>query len=60
MKKIEKPKKSKKLCAGCTENFYNGNNSYGVKECWNFKSARVIKRKAVPIWQRPLWNMPMV
>lgn len=33
--------KSKRLCAGCRENFYNGNNPIGVKECWMYKRAKV-------------------
>lgn len=39
-----KVKKSKELCSGCRENFYNGNNQYGIKECWYYKSAEVVKK----------------
>ena len=35
-----KPKKEK--CLGCHDDFYNGNNPYGIKECWHFKDARVV------------------
>lgn len=27
---------TKKDCIGCYNNFYNGNNNLGVKECWSF------------------------
>lgn len=48
--------KSKSYCIGCTENFYNGNNEYGISECWSFKSAKLIKRKKVCMSQIPPWN----
>ena len=48
----------KMYCAGCRDNFYNGNNPMGVKECWCFKTAKIVKRKFVPITQAPPWNMP--
>jgi len=35
----------KKYCIGCRQNFYNGNNSYAIKECWNLKDAKVWWRK---------------
>jgi len=51
------PKKmDKKHCAGCHNDFYNGNNPLGVSECWSLKTAKLIKRKAVHIDQRPPWN----
>lgn len=34
----------KKYCIGCEDNFYNGNNPYGVKECWSLKTAKVKTR----------------
>jgi hypothetical protein len=49
-----------KHCIGCSENFYNGNNPLGVKECWNLKNARLILRKRVGMWQRPPWEQPPV
>jgi hypothetical protein len=41
-----KPKESerKKLCAGCSEDFYNGNNPLGVKKCWCFESAKKVDK----------------
>jgi len=32
----------KKYCVGCRNNFYNGNNQYGIKECWLLKDAKVV------------------
>lgn len=46
----------KKHCAGCRDDFYNGNNEYGIKECWMLKSAKLILRKEVHINQVPPWN----
>lgn len=45
-----------KMCIGCYNNFYNGNNDLGVKECWMLKSARVVLKKKVGIWQVPPWK----
>ena len=36
-------KKSPDMCFGCDDNFYNGNNDLGVKNCWGYKSAKVVK-----------------
>ena len=30
-------------CSGCKNNFYNGNNSLGVSECWSFAEATMVK-----------------
>lgn len=43
-------KKDKKYCVGCHDNFYNGNNPMGVKECWGFGTAKVVKRLAIGWW----------
>lgn len=40
--KLIKPRK--KMCSGCTDDFYNGRNPYGVKECWMFKDAQVVDK----------------
>lgn len=50
----------KKFCAGCDDNFYNSGNPYGVKECWHFKNARVVKRKEVHINDMPPWKRQRV
>ena len=51
-----KNKMTKQNCIGCEDNFYNGNNPYGVKECWHFKSAEIIKRKKVGLNDVPPWT----
>lgn len=45
-----KIKKDKKYCVGCDSDFYNGNNPMGIKECWSFKTAKVVKRLAIGWW----------
>lgn len=57
MAKLTKQEK-RKHCVGCEDNFYNGNNPYGVTECWKLASMKLILRKRVPIWQVPPWNQP--
>ena len=51
-----KPRKEKSLCLRCRDNFYNGNNSFGIKECWKFRSAKVVKRFMIPVDMRPPYN----
>ena len=46
----------KKHCLGCDNNFYNGNNPYGVKECWSLANAELIMRKEVSINDVPPWK----
>ena len=43
----------KKHCRGCEDNFYNGNNNLGVKECWNLKSAKMVWRIPIGHWEEP-------
>ena len=50
---MSKPAKSKQLCSGCHNNFYNGNNDIGVSGCWSFKSAAVVKRYKIGWWTQP-------
>ena len=42
----------------CNDCYYNGYNHGfgGVKECWYFKTAKLIWRKEVHIDQIPPWN----
>lgn len=42
-----------KHCAGCRQNFYNGNNPLGVSQCWNLKDAKMVKRVLIHIDQMP-------
>ena len=44
-------------CRGCRDNFYNGLNPHGIKECWNLKDAKVVWRKCVPYNLAPPWTM---
>ena len=44
---------NKSYCNGCSENFYNNNNSLGVKECWHFKKAKLVSRIMVGNWENP-------
>ena len=46
----------KDYCVGCRDNFYNGNNNLGVKECWCLKDAKLVMKKEVHIDQAPPWN----
>lgn len=50
--------KSEKLkyCFGCEDNFYNDSNPYGIKECWNLKSAELVLKKKIHVDQEPPWN----
>ena len=41
------------LCAGCRDNYYNGNNPHGVSECWRLKSARKVTRYRIGWWTQP-------
>jgi hypothetical protein len=42
-----------KHCAGCRDDFYNGHNDIGVKECWMLKDAQLKTRFRLSI------NTPM-
>lgn len=48
--------KKRKHCTGCEQNFYNGNNPYGVKECWSLADAKMVSKKKVHIAQMPPWT----
>lgn len=47
--------KTKAMCVGCRDDYYNG---LGAKECWSFQSAKVVTKTCVGTWDRPpyLWN----
>jgi len=49
-----------KMCIGCRDNFYNGNNSLGIKECWLLGKAKVVKKKRVSMSQRPPWTQAAI
>ena len=55
-----KSNKSRKItkqdCNGCNDDFYNGNNPYGIKECWCFKDAKMVMKKKIGINERPPYD----
>lgn len=46
---------TKRNCIGCYNDVYN-HGCGGSKECWSFKTAKVIFRKEVHIDQVPPWK----
>jgi len=50
MKKL----KSKLMCSGCHDDFYNCGGVTGMtNHCWSFDSAEVVKGIKIGTWQRP-------
>lgn len=47
-------------CGGCRQNFYNGNNSLGVRRCWHLKAAKLVWRYPVHRDQRPPYRLERV
>lgn len=43
-KEYKRLKPNKAQCMGCRDDFYNGHNPMGVKECWGFNTARVVDK----------------
>ena len=46
----------KKRCLGCRNNFYNGNNQYGIQECWSLQEAKLVLKRRVGMSERPPWT----
>lgn len=44
---------NKQHCNGCRNNFYNNNNSLGIKECWNLKNAKLVTCIPIGHWESP-------
>jgi len=42
-----------RLCKGCRDDFYNGNNDLGVSRCWSFDTAQFTDRVFVSVHERP-------
>ena len=40
----------KGYCSGCQDDFYNGNNSLKTGECWNLKTAKLVRRYKIYWW----------
>jgi hypothetical protein len=47
------PKKSKELCRGCRDDYYNHNREGG---CWLFANAKVVQLQRVGTWQPPPYS----
>ena len=47
--------KSKSMCCGCREDYYNHNQPDG---CWLYKTAKIVQRVFVGTWEPPpyTWN----
>jgi predicted protein tyrosine phosphatase len=46
--------KTKDLCVGCHNDFYNGKNDKGIGECWLYEQARLAKRFKIGWWTDPM------
>lgn len=42
-----------KHCSGCKDDFYNGHNPHGVKECWMREKATLVARLLIHVDQPP-------
>jgi hypothetical protein len=42
-----------KHCDGCVDDFYNGHNPFGVKECWHRETAAFGKFRLIHVDQAP-------
>ena len=42
--------KTKAMCGGCRDDYYNQNREGG---CWCFENAKVVERTKVGVWQNP-------
>ena len=45
--------KSKSMCVGCRDDFYNHNRPEG---CWMFEKAKVVQRVQVGTWEPPPYS----
>jgi len=43
----------RKYCSGCRNDFYNGNNPHGVKECCFRKNGKVVWRIRIGNFENP-------
>lgn len=50
---MTKKKPTTRDCAGCRDDFYNGRNDLGVKQCWSLESAEFTKARDIPVDLRP-------
>ena len=47
------PEKTKKMCVGCHDDFYNHTQQHG---CWSFGNATIVKRVRVGIREPPPYS----
>lgn len=45
--------KSKAMCYRCRDNYYNAPGNSTTGECWSFRSAKVVTRTHVGVWEPP-------
>lgn len=45
--------KSRSMCSGCKDDFYNGHNNLGIEECSSFPNAEIVKVIRIGFWERP-------
>ena len=45
--------KSKSMCSGCDNDYYNRPGNSHTSECWCFQNAKVVERTPVGWWQNP-------
>ena len=45
--------KTKSMCSGCRDDYYNHNCPDG---CWCFATAKVVERTKVGVWQNPPYS----
>lgn len=51
----------RKHCLGCRQDFYNGNNPYGIQVCWHREGAKFDQYRLVPTDLRPPYlGLPVV
>lgn len=46
-------KRKRRYCAGCDNDFYNGNNEFHIEECWHLGDAKVVTRYRIGAWTVP-------
>lgn len=47
------PLKSKAMCEGCRNNYYNTPGPHGAPQCWSYKDAQVVRRWRIGWWTQP-------
>lgn len=50
--------KSKDLCRGCYNDFYNHRQNFTQYGCWSYDDAKVVKRHFVHLDDVPPWHAP--